>query len=173
MKKVFFFFAIFSIFFQCFSQITTTKVAPKGENKEVAPYDSIENFLGVNVYQYLGQELYLKPTWEKLRKYGYEGFIIDYQKNPYDEKNVYKCCSGAYNSIYEALAEKYFTVLDVLRHPKAAESDALYGKKYFLKLEEKETKDVVYYTYDALIKHKFKFVVLAHYLSSSNKCNFF
>lgn len=37
-----------------YGQITTTKVAPKIEQADNTPYDSTKNFLGKDVYKYLG-----------------------------------------------------------------------------------------------------------------------
>jgi hypothetical protein len=60
-----------------FGQISTTKVTPKVDNIEIIPYDSTKNFLGTDVFQYVGQYLYLNEAAEGLRKYGYRGFTID------------------------------------------------------------------------------------------------
>jgi hypothetical protein len=130
---------VFSVCF-CFGQITTTKVAPKLEKIDITPYDSTQNFLRDDVRKYIGQELYLKGLNKDLRKYGYRGFSSDYtahMQNPTKCEFIYKC-DGRYSSKYEDIAEKYFNVLDVIKHPKAEESELLYGKKYFLKLQEKE-----------------------------------
>lgn len=141
-------------------QITTTKVA---EKKEDIPekYDSLSNFLGMNVNLYLGQELYLNGKAESLRKYGYDGFYTDYNKSKFDG-GVYKCCDS-YNSKYDELTGKYFKVLEIIKHPKATEADYLYGKKFYLKLQEKLSNDIVYYEYDAQFKHSFPFIVVGYF----------
>lgn len=145
-----------------FGQITTTKVAPKVEISDKAPYDGTKNFLGEDVYKYVGQELYLKGVSEKLRKFGYENFVIDYRQDGLINKlNVYKCCDS-YNSKYDALAGKYFKVLDVIKHPKAAESEFVYGQKYFLKLQEKNG-DTVYFEYDSRFENSFPFIVVGFF----------
>lgn len=146
-----------------FGQITTTKVAAKTEITDNSPYDSTQNFLGKAVNKYVGQELYLKGKADGLRNYGYEGFVLDYKEDGLlNDKNVYKCCES-YHSKYAELVGKYFKVLEVIKHPKAAESEYLYGKKSFLKLQEKESKDIVYYEYDSEFEHSFPFIVVGYF----------
>jgi len=144
-----------------FGQITTTKVASQVEQTDNTPYDSMQNFLGKEVYKYLGQELYLKGKTESLRKYGYEGFYTDYTETKFD-RGVYKCCDS-YNSKYDELNGKYFKVLEIIKHPKAAESKYLYGEKSYLKLEEKVSKDIVYFMYDSRFEHSFVFIVVGFF----------
>lgn len=146
-----------------FGQITTVKVAPKVERKDNTPYDATRNFLGEDVAKYIGQEFYLNGKAESLRKYGYEGFSIDYRKSSLiDKSNVYKCCDS-YNSKYTELAGKYFLVLDSIKHPRAAESEYLYGKKWYLKLQEKESKDIVYFEYDSRFEYSFPFILVSYF----------
>jgi hypothetical protein len=146
-----------------FGQITTTKVASKIEQVNVIPYDSTSNFLEKNVYQYVGQELYLKGKSESLREYGYEGFVYDYTKDRYNYRsNVYKS-NNNFNSKYNELAGKYFKVLEVIKHPKASDNEFLYGNKFFLKLQEKESKEIVYFEYDSKIEHLFPFIVTGYF----------
>jgi len=146
-----------------FGQITTTKVAPKTDQIDKTPYDSIQNFLGKDVYKYQGQELYLKGKAESLRKYGYDNFVLDYTKDKLSNKsNVYKCCDS-YNSKYDELVEKYFNVLEIIKHPKAEQNEYLYGKKFYLKLQEKESNDIVYYEYDSEFEHSFPFIVVGFF----------
>jgi hypothetical protein len=150
----------------CFGQITTTKVAPRSEKIDVSPYDSTQNFLvGKDVYKYIGQELYLKGVSKSLRIYGYRGFTTDYMAYVEDPSNcgvIYKC-DGQFSSKYEDMAEKYFTVLDVMAHPKAEINEHLYGQKYFFKLQEKESEDVLYYEYDERFEHSFPFILTGYY----------
>lgn len=147
----------------CFGQITTTKVVPKIEQNDSTPYDNTKNFLGENVRQYIGQELYLNGKSESSRKYGYDGFLIDYRNtSSLDKSNVYKCCDS-FNSRYNDLVGRYFVVLDVIKHPKAAESEYLYGKVSFLKLQEKESKNVLFFKYDSQFEHTFPFIVVGYF----------
>lgn len=147
-----------------YSQITTTSVTDSKEILDETPYDSLSNFLGKDCHKYVGQEFYLLPKSESLRKYGYEGFTLDYTKSGLTNKsNVYKCCDS-YNSKYEDLSGKYFEVLEIYNHPKAKESEYLYGKKKYLKLKEKESGDIVYYLYDSNYEHSFPFLVVGYCL---------
>ena len=146
-----------------FGQITTTKVAPTTETADNTPYDSLENFLGKNARKYIGQDLYLKGFAESLRKYGYDGFTLDYTKSTLSNKsNVYQCCDG-FNSKYDDLNGKYFKVLDVIDHPKAKENESLYGSKFYLKLEEKVSKDIIYYEYSSTSIYSFPFIVVGYF----------
>jgi hypothetical protein len=146
------------------AQITSTKVATKKSYTiENNSYDSTLNFLGKDVNSYIGQMLYLTGKSEVLRQYGYEGFILDYTEDIIgNEKNVYKCCDN-YNSKYTELNGKYFRVLDVIKHPNAEQDDYLYGSVHFLKLEEKDSKDIVYFEYDSKYKHSFPFIVVGFF----------
>ena len=124
-----------------FSQITTTKVAPINDRIETAVYDSTTNSIGTNVHQYVGQELYLNHLPENFRSFGYMNFLVDYRKSPFDKGNVYKSSDG-FRSDYDAIAGKYFTVIDVIK----SEEKTFYGAAYyFLKLEEKSSKDIAYF----------------------------
>tara|TARA_R110002111_G_scaffold239342_1_gene300992 strand:+ start:82 stop:1047 length:966 start_codon:yes stop_codon:yes gene_type:complete len=165
------------------SQITKTKIAKKEESKITEPYDSIQNFLGKDVYKYMNQDLYLIEKSESLRKYGYRGFLTSYKRVDYSKMtrkemyeaskpnaNVYKCCDS-YNSKYEELKAKYFKVIDIHKHPRAEESQYIYGKEYYLELVEKESKDTLYYEYDSEFKHSFPFLVVGFYEKQKEKLN--
>ena len=151
-----------------FAQITTTKVAEKKEEISTEPYDSLQNFLGKDVYKYIGQDFYLKGKSEILREYGYSDFVIDYKKG-YSSggKNTYKCCDG-YNSKYDDLAGKYFKVVAVHKHPKAEESKYVYGTKFYLELIEKENGDKVYFEYEAQLELSFPFIVVGFFEKVKN-----
>jgi len=146
-----------------FGQISTTTVATKSDQINNAPYDSLRNFLGKNVYQYIGQDLYLKGESESIRPYGYRGFLKDYKKDIYQKGNIYNCCSeeSKYNSNYNNMHEKYFKVLDVLKHPNF--SDFLYSDTYYLKLQEKISGDIVYYEYSSRFEPDFRFIVVGYF----------
>ena len=149
-------------------QITTTKNSSKEEAKiNNLPYDGTVNFLGVDVEKYVGQELYLKGKNEILQKYGYDYFYINYKKSSISYSNIYKCDEN-HKSKYSELAGKYFKVLEVIKHPEAekfknTELYDLYSKKYFLKLEQKETKEIVYFEYDSDIDTAFPFIVVNYF----------
>lgn len=123
-------------------QITTTKVAPINDRIETAVYDSITNYIGKNIHQYIGQELYLNQLPENFQSFGYMNFLVDYSKSAFEKGNVYKSSDG-FNSDYKAIAGKYFKVLDII---KAEKQNSISGATYyFLKLEEKTSKDILYY----------------------------
>lgn len=150
-----------------FGQITTTKVAPKVDHVDITPYDSTENYLELSPMKYVGQELYLNGKSKRLREYGYADFVLDYNKSTLaNTSNIYKCCEG-YNSKYDDLNGKYFRVLDVIKHPKAASGNTtdeyLYGKKWFLKLQEKESGDIVYFQYNGKFEDTFPFIVVGFF----------
>jgi len=144
-----------------FCQITTTKISEKRVPDSI-PYDSTENSLEIeNFYQYVGQNLYLKGMSEGLRKYGYHGFILDYNKDDYKKENIYKCCQGENRgSNYDELVGKYFTVIQVIKNPKAEVSQRLFADKVILKLVENESKDTLYYAYDI----PFPFIVVGYWI---------
>jgi len=142
-------------------QITTTKVAVKEVQIENTKYDSSRNFLGSEIIKYVGQELYLKEKVLNLREYGYNGFYTHYDKEK-SKKIVYKCCDN-HNSIYEELYGKYFKVLESVKHPKASGNDFFYENKAYLKLEEKITKDIVYFEYNKEFEYDFPFIVLGFF----------
>ncbi|EMY3585052.1 hypothetical protein [Flavobacterium psychrophilum] len=145
-----------------YSQITTTPVTTKSEQIDNSPYDSSKNFLGKDVYKYVGQELYLNGVAESSRKYGYKGFTKDYKKSSLEKSNCYKCGDVGYSK-YEELAGKYFTVLDVFKHPKSETDESLYGDKYYLKIQEKDNKNIIYYEYSSKYERNFPFLVVNYF----------
>jgi hypothetical protein len=156
-----------------FGQITTTKVINNETPKKAMVYDSTLNFLGSDALLYIGQELYLIGKSETLRTYGYSGFIIDYKVNSNSLKNTYKPIipedkkyieyDMGGKSIYDSLAGKYFKVLDVHMHPKAKEQEYLYGTKFYLALEEKESGNKLFFEYDSKYEHSFPFLVVGYF----------
>ena len=149
-----------------FSQISTIKVAPIVEPINYAPYDSTRNFLGKDVGQYVGQVLYLKGKSEALRKYGYEGFVVDYRIDDLiNYSNVYKGnkVECRYNSDYNELAGKYFSVIAVLKHPKTLSDSYLYSDYYYLELEEQRSKDKLFFKYNSKYEWSFPFVVVGFF----------
>lgn len=163
------------IFFKfSFCQITTTKVINNDLPKKTIVYDSTLNFLGTEATLYKGQDLYLNGKSENLRKFGYSGFMIDYEESSSSLKNTYKPIIpedkkyieydiGGGKSIYDSLAGKYFKVLDVYRHPKVKEQEYLYGTRYYLALEEKESGDKLFFEYDSKYEHSFPFLVVGYF----------
>jgi hypothetical protein len=141
-------------------------VAPIVEPINYAPYDSTRNFLGKDVGQYVGQVLYLKGKSEALRKYGYEGFVVDYRIDDLiNYSNVYKGnkVECRYNSDYNELAGKYFSVIAVLKHPKTLSDSYLYSDYYYLELEEQSSKDKLFFKYNSKYEWSFPFVVVGFF----------
>lgn len=135
----------FCISFNVHSQITTSAVSPVAGFASSQPYDSMQNYLGENLHQYIGQELYLNEYPKgNFREYGYSGFFIDYAKTGNKVSNFYKA-KDDFGSKYSDLAGKYFIVIDVVK-PEVQES-FLGSVTYFLKLKERESNDVCYYKY--------------------------
>jgi hypothetical protein len=137
-----------------FSQITMTNISNE-KAKTILPYDGLINFLGSDYAKYKGQELYLIPLKEGLRNFGYEGFLIDYNKSSLEKSNQFRCCGIMYSK-YEDLAEQYFIVEDIIE-PTSINRDV------FLKLKTKKTGETVYYKYDIKYTHKFPFLVVDYY----------
>lgn len=150
---------------QTYSQISTTKVIEQKDETSEASYDSLKNFLGNDVYKYIGQELYLKGMSESLRKFGYRDFIKNYKYEGHYLKYeyIYKCCaSNGQGSKYDQLNSKYFKVLDVYKHPKAETYGELYNY-YYLKLQEKESNEILYFNYSPVFDISFPFIVVGFY----------
>ncbi len=137
-------------------QITTTKIASDNEQAKRTSYDSLNNFLDNDVARYIGQEFYLKGKSKGLEKFGYENLLIDYKKSSGSQVNIYKCCDS-YNSKYNELVGKYYKVLDVIRDPQ------YYGRKFYIKLQEKTSGDTLYYVYNTEYKSLFPFVVVGFF----------
>jgi hypothetical protein len=135
-------------------QITTRQAADKVD----APfpiYDSLQNLITLqNCMQYIGQDVYVLPK-SKLNKLntgknmkGYLDFSI-YPKGAGNIKeNQYKPVQyehqGSFISDYNALAGKYFTVIDVL--DQTDDTKFKYEQMgLYLKLKHKENHDILYY----------------------------
>ena len=140
-----------------FGQITTKKVTDKNNDYLFTPYDSTLNFLKENYKGYIGQKLYTKGKSETLREGSYDRFFIDYKKSLTSKSNRYKCCDQYYSK-YNELVGKYFIVLDAFEYSKRDE------KNIFLKLEEEESGDIVYYNYDNRYYFYFDFIVTGYFL---------
>lgn len=146
-----------------YGQITTTKIPQKVEVTDEKPYDGSINFLGKDVNKYIGEELYVNGKSKRSGSLRYEGFLLNYKKKDVlNNSNIYKCCDGFYSK-YNELVGKYFLVLDVIPHPEALTSEYLYKNVSFLKLQEKESKDIVYFKYDSEYEHSFPFISVKHF----------
>jgi hypothetical protein len=138
------------------ADISITEVAKEIPSK-VEAYDGLQNFLGKDFLKYKGQELYIIPKPESLRKYGYRNFIKNIHEDSFDKKNKFKCCDS-FNSKYDELQGKYFFVEDVITDSKTYNNDSAY-----LKLRMKKTNEIVFFKYQSEYKHTFPFLVVSHY----------
>jgi len=155
---------IFVVSTAAFGQITTTTVAPKAETEKM-PYDSTENYLDKELYRYLGQELYVNGFVRYSNNRGYRGFVKDYKKDArYNNRNIYKCCDDDWTSKYDELVGKFFKVIEIIDHPKG--SKGLFGERCYLKLQERESGDIVYYEHNGILPEgpsNFPFIVVGFF----------
>lgn len=155
---------LFSLSFTTtFGQITTTKVEiPVVEKEKILLYDSTENYLDKDLYRYLGQELYVNGL--KNESMGYENFVKDYTKESYVGSNIYKCCQPGKNaSKYDELFGRYYNIIEVIDHPSG--NYGFRGERCYLKLQEKEGKDILYFEHgdDYNSEEKFPFIVVGFF----------
>ena len=147
MKKVGFLLLIFAFNLSLFGQIKTIPVTQKEE--DVLRYDSLKNILKDGIKSYIGQDLYVMPKPENLRKFGYSNFYTDLAN-----KKKYKQCE--YSTCYDKLHSKYFHVLDVIVNKE-------YNWDHDFLLIEKESKDTVYYKFSGITQVNFPFLVVGYY----------
>ena len=154
MRKVFFIISLYIFTLNgIYSQITTTKIINKEEVSTGSPYDGTVNFLGTNAEKYVGQELYVIGKPKSLQEYGYDGFYTNCKKNY--RSSTYKS-NSRYKSTYSELAGKYFKVLEVIKQTDDSE-------RFFLKLEQKESKEIVYFDYYSKYYTSFPFMVISYF----------
>jgi hypothetical protein len=115
--------------------------------------------LGADVNKYIGQELYVNAKLKEDRAFGYSGFYTTGNSNA---ENVYQP-NDKYYTTYEQLAGKYFSVLEIVRHPDAPEGELFDRGICFLKLEEKGSKAVVYFEYNSKSEFSFPFFIVGFY----------
>jgi len=135
--------------FSVFSQIKTTSLkttenAPMGET----PYDSLSNFLGKDYYQYVGQTLYL-PKERSKENFGYDHFNKKDVSGSY-----YKQRSRHYDTKYDAVAGKYFDVIEIVQSK---------HKTIFLKIKEQKSGDIIYFEYNQTDERFFPFITVGYF----------
>lgn len=163
MKSNFYLFIFFLLIgVELNAQISTTKINKKEELVKTVAYDSTLNYLGKEYHGYAGQTLYVKGKSESLRGYGYEGFYTEYNYTGYRNTSTYKPGSNRIFSEYYALADKYFEVNKIIKHPRADQSE-YDRKKAFFELVEKESRDTIYFEYDSEYSMKFPFIVVGYF----------
>lgn len=118
-------------------------------------YDSLHNFMGDMPNAYIGEKLYLNHLPDYRQAGGYEGFVTDPGKDKYDKTRVYKCDAGGYHSQHNALADKSYTVVKVLPHPKA--TPTRFTDIFYLQLQAPDGSSC-YYEYNTKLEHKFPFI---------------
>lgn len=153
-----------------FSQIKTLNIN-KSTIDTIKVYDGSVNFLGKDVKKYINEYLYVKPLIPDLRKYGYHGFLHDFKRIGF-KKNTFKCCDGV-GSKYDELAGKYFKVIDIVEKKdentlKSYNLD-LSEKKIYLKLEERENKDTLYFEYNENYETSFPFIAVKYFEKQKNE----
>lgn len=142
------------------AQIPMRSVARDRAAPSQSTYDSLRNFPGEQVGDLMGQTLFLKGMSLRMRGYGYSGFYTRVPDGIADSRAIYQ--RGAelnrFNTPYDALAFRYFTVVDVVRSGKGM--DVTYPReRTFLKLLDKSNSELLYYEYDPRHEGHFPFVV--------------
>ena len=147
------------------SQISVVNIAaPTQRNLETKTYDSLSNYLSEDIYRYKNQELYLMPKSENYHKNGFEGFYVDYKVAPQvNNSNIYKGDGMAVSS-YNAIQGKYFKVLNVhISQPSARNKYQKEKNSFYLELQEKESRDIVYYELNTKFEYGFPFLVTGYF----------
>jgi hypothetical protein len=147
-----------------FSQIPTRSITTESPTGDHSAYDSTHNFVGADVDQYRGQTLYVKGMDARMRPQGYESFYSRIPENAADLHAVYKHGEGAgrINTKYEALADRYFKVEDVIRGSVSA-SRAYAADIVYLKLAASDKRETVYFAYDPRHEGRFPFLVQGYF----------
>ena len=127
-----------------YTQIESITIAEPVEEKNT--YDSLSNFLGDQIHQYIGQTLYVKGKSETNRRWGYKNFSRFLPKR------------GTHYLRYEILAGKYLFVEDAI-----TTSDAF--EETYLILVDKQTNDKFYYRYDSsfVFERSFPFIIVGYF----------
>lgn len=137
------------------AQVTIAR--PAEPQPVVIPYDSLRNFLANDYMGYVGQELYVKPRFEKLQKYGYEHFYTDFGKTTYRPADARR----PRNTQYEALAEKTLKVIG------ASKARGIIGEEIYLTMTLDA--DTLYYRYDPLSFATFPFITVGYLQKKKNQ----
>ena len=151
------------------AQISTSTVVKPEYEPSIKEYKGGKNFLGKDVSLYLGEELHLNGKSQSSRKYGYRDFYSDYTGRTSSSKNtIYKRDKDSHASDYDSMVGKYFSVKEINTHPKSKESN-FYERYSYLVLEEKESKEILYFKYDSRIESNFPFIAVSHFNFMKNR----
>jgi len=80
--------------------------------------------------------------------------MYDYTKSKYDFSNSIET---------KKIVGKYFIVLEVIKNPKAAQDEIFDNFQCYLKLQEKESKDTLYYIYTNITESSFPFIIVGFF----------
>ena len=161
MKKLFFILICTLLCMESMAQIKSFSAAKPivKENEKKVTYDSTRNFVGKDVEELLGQELYVIPKREELHEIGYFGFYSNYEKTKSTSLDT---------QTYELYGGKTFIVDSILPRPYY---DSKYWKNYpVLKLREKEGEAVYYYLYKWEAFRSFPFIIMGFYEKEKTRC---
>jgi hypothetical protein len=137
------------LFCSGYAQVTIKEYNVKENAKPTATYDSLTSSVS-NPEALSGQEIFWLPKTEKMREYP----IYKVGTSPH--------LSNSSKMNYDEVANKYYRVREVLPQPK----DALFLDidSKVLKLEERESKNIIYYLYEPRFKEliEMEFVLLGY-----------
>lgn len=148
------------------AQITTSHAAaPVEKSTTIAVYDSTRNWIGNdNVASYKGQLLYVNGKSESLRGYGYDDFKTKKEPGTLSGRYGNPAASSSFNTKYEDLVGKYFTVLDVQPDSQQKTYPSLYGKVWWFLLQNRDdTTDTVWFRYSGEFQHSFPFITISYF----------
>lgn len=148
------------------AQISVLKPAPK--KIEAQPFDSTQNYLSYVpelIMSYIGQQLFFFPN-NSSKEYGYRGFC----NSPKESDIYYPISTYEYSpqkdiTIYDSIVGRTFNVIDFVSAQKESESSQ--DMVYYLKLEDVENGEIIYYMYPEY-EHNAKWLCLG-YLSKLRK----
>lgn len=126
---------------------------------KMSSFDSTLNFVVDKPQLYIGQDLYLSKdhvTCDQCQQ-----FLLDPLKARDIKSNIYKCDEGFFTK-RSAIAGKTFKVLGVVQMQDWQKNIEL-GITCFLKLQEKESGDIIYFEHSIENDLSFPFIVMGFY----------
>ena len=146
--------------FSTMAQIKVTQTAKAIIKEEVVKYDSNTNLVQ-NGKELLGQELFVIPKREKMKKIGYFNFFKAYKETQEDFSST---------DSEELFSGKTFVVEEVLFPYGQKTFDTNRGKRYILKLRDKASDTIYYFKYDPRFEARFPFIILGFYEKQKTAC---
>src|SRR5688572_29919275 len=144
------YFLTFYLFTCCFSFSQTS----------IQSFDSTLNFVVDKPSLYIGQELYLSKdhvTCDQCQQ-----FLLDPFKARDIKSNIYECDEGFFTK-KSAVAGKIFKMLGVVQM-QDWQKNIEQGITCFLKLQEKESGDIVYFEHSTENDLSFPFIIVGFYV---------